>query len=153
MATDAPSASPAAPPPPATATTSASEVMRRCTAGMSEAQEQAAVVEYCELRGIPVYHIPNEGRRSPRGGAALRRQGLRAGVPDLCVPVARGRYHSLYIEMKAGGGKVSPAQAEWITLLRSHGMCAAVCYGSRNAAALIDRYMALGEPPSPPSAT
>lgn len=118
---------------------------------MSEAQEQAAVVEYCELRGIPVYHIPNEGRRSPRGGAALRRQGLRAGVPDLCVPVARGRYHSLYIEMKAEGGKVTPAQADWIALLRSQGMCAAACYGSRNAIALIDRYMAQDAPSPAPA--
>ncbi|MCI8469356.1 MAG: VRR-NUC domain-containing protein [Eggerthellaceae bacterium] len=111
---------------------------------MSEAQEQAAVITYCELRGIPVYHIPNEGKRSVYAGANLKRQGLRAGVPDLCIPVARGRYHSLYIEMKADGGKVTPKQAEWIALLRGQGMCAAVCVGADNAKALIDRYMALG---------
>lgn len=113
---------------------------------MSEADEQIAVIEYCELLGIPVYHIPNEGKRSVWAGANLKRQGLRKGVPDLCVPVARGKYHSLYIEMKADGGKIAPSQAEWIGTLRSQGMFAAVCYGAGSAIELVRRYMALEVP-------
>lgn len=31
---------------------------------MSEALEQCAVVEYCDLKGIPVSHIPNGGYRN-----------------------------------------------------------------------------------------
>ena len=112
-------------------------------AHMSEADEQIAVIEYCELLGIPVYHIPNEGKRSVWAGANLKRQGLRKGVPDLCIPVARGKYHSLYIEMKSKGGKVSPSQVDWIYLLRNQGMCAAVCYGADSAIELVKRYMAL----------
>lgn len=110
---------------------------------MSEAQEQEAVVEYCELIGIPVYHIPNEGLRSAAAGANLVKQGLRAGVPDLCIPIARGPYHSLYIEMKAKGGKPTPKQIEWIWRLREEGMCAYVCVGAESAIALIDRYLNL----------
>lgn len=113
---------------------------------MSEAEEQAAVVEYCDLRKIPVYHIPNEGRRSARTGAMLKRQGLKSGVPDLCIPVARGRYHSLYIEMKAKGGRATANQTDWIHLLRSQGMCAYVCWGADSAIALIDEYMGLETP-------
>ena len=75
----------------------------------------------------------------------MRAEGLRPGVPDLCIPVARGRYHSLYIEMKADGGKPTEEQARWILRLRAEGMCAYVCYGAENAIALIDRYMALGD--------
>lgn len=111
---------------------------------MSEAEEQIAVVEYCDLKGIPVYHIPNEGRRSARTGAHLKRQGLRRGFPDLCIPRARGRYHSLYIEMKAEGGRATPEQEAWIHALRGEGMAAFVCYGAGNAIACIDAYMALG---------
>lgn len=111
---------------------------------MSEAAEQVAVIEYCDWRRIPVFHIPNGGSRHPREAANLKRQGVRPGVPDLCVPVARGGYHSLYIEMKAEeGGRVSDAQRDWIALLTAEGHLAKVCRGASQAIALIDRYMAL----------
>lgn len=110
---------------------------------MSEHDEQVAVVEYCDLKGIPVYHIPNEARRSPRTAARLKAEGMRPGVPDLCIPVARGDYHSLYIEMKATGGKPTEEQVRWIWRLREEGMCAYVCVGAESAIALIDLYMAL----------
>lgn len=110
---------------------------------MSEADEQAAVVQYCDLQRIPVYHIPNEARRSAALAAHMKRQGLKPGVPDLCIPVARGGYHSLYIEMKFGKNKPTQKQMEWIALLRRQGMAAFVCYGADNAIALIRRYMAM----------
>lgn len=110
---------------------------------MSESDEQIAVVEYCRIRHIPVYHVPNEGKRSYQYAAKLKALGLSAGVPDLCIPVAKGGYHSLYIEMKAKGGRITDSQREWITLLQSQGMCAAVCYGADNAIALISQYMSI----------
>jgi hypothetical protein len=30
----------------------------------------------------------------------LRREGMRTGVPDLVQPVAIGKFHGLYLEMK-----------------------------------------------------
>ena len=79
---------------------------------MSEYDEQKTVCEYLELRGYPYYHIPNEGIRKPHTGARLKTVGLKSGVPDLCIPVARGPYHSLYIEMKAQGGKPTESQVD-----------------------------------------
>lgn len=76
-----------------------------------EAEEQEALFVWAEYQSAAhtelklLYHIPNEGKRSVSYGAALRRQGMKRGVPDLCLPVARGRYHGLYIEMKAGRNK------------------------------------------------
>lgn len=113
---------------------------------MSEHDEQAAVVEYCDMKGYPRFAIPNGGLRRKSEAARLKAEGVSAGVPDMCIPVARGRYHSLYIEMKADGGKPTEEQARWIHRLRAEGMCAYVCYGAANAVALIDAYMAL-EPP------
>lgn len=110
---------------------------------MSEHDEQCAVIEYCDMRGIPIFHIPNGGKRAKAEAARFKAEGVRPGVPDLCIPVARGRYHSLYIEMKAPGGKPTEAQVEWIHRLRSEGMCAYVCEGAGNAVALVDAYMAL----------
>lgn len=110
---------------------------------MAEHDEQVAVVEYCDLKSIPVYAIPNAAKRTPAAAAYMRDEGLRKGFPDLCVPRARGPYHSLYIEMKSDGGKPTEEQSEWIWRLREEGMCAYVCYGASNAIALIEQYMAL----------
>lgn len=110
---------------------------------MSEAAEQTAVVEYCELKSIPVFHIPNGGKRSKSEAARFKAQGVRPGVPDLMIPIAKGGYHGLFIEMKAGRGKPTPKQVEWIELLRDQGYCAYACAGADNAIALIDRYMSL----------
>lgn len=110
---------------------------------VSEAAEQVAVVEWCDANRVPVFHIPNGGKRGKSEAAYLKRQGVRAGVPDLCVPVARGGYHSLYVEMKVGTNKPTQKQAEWIAFLRQQGMCAYVCYGADAAIECIRRYMAL----------
>lgn len=55
--------------------------------------------KYPELELL--YHIPNGGTRNKREAEHLRRQGVKAGVPDLCLPVPRGEFHGLYIELKA----------------------------------------------------
>ena len=72
-----------------------------------EADEQCAVIEYCEYLRIPVYHIPNGGTRNKIEAANLKRQGVKSGVPDLCFPLARGKYHGLYIEMKVDSNKTT----------------------------------------------
>ena len=109
---------------------------------MSEALEQRAVVEYCDLKKIPVFHIPNGGYRNKAEAAHLKAQGVRPGVPDLCVPVARYGYHGLYIEMKAKkNGRVSAYQQRWLALLRENGYCAYVFNGADAAIKLLDQDM------------
>ena len=57
---------------------------------MSEADERRAVVERCARRRSPAFRIPGGGSRHPAEAARPRAQGVKAGVPDLCIPVARG---------------------------------------------------------------
>lgn len=111
---------------------------------MTEAQEQEAVVEWCDLHDVLVYHIANERKAPLATIQALKRQGMRPGVPDLCVPVPKGGYGALYIEMKAGGSRNKPTEAQiaWIAKLRRSGNAAYVCYGAENAIACIEHYMA-----------
>ncbi len=109
---------------------------------MSEAAEQRTVIEWCDWRHVPVYHIPNGGSRDPREARNLKRQGVRPGVPDLCIPVARPPYHGLYIELKAGKNRPTEAQKKWIEFLRFNGYRAVVCYGAAEAIAEIERYIA-----------
>lgn len=54
-----------------------------------------------------LYHVPNGGKRNQKEAFNLKRQGVRAGVPDLCLPVSRGKYHALYIELKVGNNKAT----------------------------------------------
>lgn len=89
-----------------------------------------------------LYHIPNEGLRSRATGGRLRAEGLKSGVPDLCLPVPSGRYHGLYIELKREkGGKKSEAQIAWIEKLTAQGYCAMFCYGAEHAIKEIELYL------------
>ena len=107
----------------------------------TEAYEQAAVVDYLDVKGIPVFHIPNGGSRNKKEAKNLKRQGVKAGVPDLCIPVARRGYHGLFIEMKYGKNKLTEKQAEWLTLLNDNGYKAVCCYGFDDAMKAIDWYL------------
>ena len=114
----------------------------------TEEQEQAAIFEWVTLMQpqIPeladLFHIPNGGWRAPATAAKLKAQGVKPGVSDLMLPVARGGYHGLWIELKRRkGGKVSPHQSDWITEMRFQGYRAEVCHGSEEACDLIYRYL------------
>ena len=92
-----------------------------------------------------LYHVPNEGKRSRTAGARMKAEGLKKGVPDLCLPVARGKWHGLYIELKrTKGGRVSQAQREWLDALEREGYAAAVAYGWEQAREMIAAYLEEG---------
>lgn len=105
-----------------------------------EANEQCKVIQYCMLRNYPVFHIPNGGSRNKMEAANLKRQGVKAGVPDLCFPVPQRGYHGMFIEMKAGRNKTTDNQEEWIMLLKDQGYFVQVCYGFDSARGVIDWY-------------
>lgn len=68
--------------------------------------------------------------------------GLKAGVPDLCLPIARGGYHALYIELKAPtNGRLTEPQRNWIRELKNAGNHACVCHGWEEASDVIDWYL------------
>lgn len=88
-----------------------------------------------------LYHIPNGGSRNRIEAAHLKQQGVKAGVPDLCLPVARGEHHGLYIELKVGKNKPTENQKQWISKLREQGYRAEVCYGWEEASKVILSYL------------
>lgn len=114
-----------------------------------EAIEQAALFQWAftvrqtfpELRLL--YHIPNGGKRNRFEAANLKRQGVKAGVPDICLPVANGGFHGLYIELKAGKNKTTDKQDEWLSDLRQQGYFAEVCVGWENAKNTIIKYLGM----------
>jgi len=113
--------------------------------------EQRTLMKWVELReaALPelelLYAIPNGARRDKITGAQLKASGVRRGVPDLCLPVARGGYHGLYIELKrCGSGVVSPKQRWWLDQLRKQGFRTEVCYGWLDARQIIEGYLGMG---------
>ena len=92
-----------------------------------------------------MYHVPNGGKRDAATAVALKRQGVKAGVPDIMLPAARAGYHGLYIELKRQrGGRTSDHQSEWLDALSAQGYKAALCYGWEQAAGTIIKYLTGG---------
>ena len=115
-----------------------------------EGQEQAALMAELQLRYPPahklIYHVPNGGHRVKAVAAKLKGQGVKAGVPDLVLPMARGGYFGLYIEFKAKppyDAAVSPTQDAYLQALNDQGYLAIVCRGSIDAVEAIRSYLLL----------
>ena len=114
----------------------------------TEAAEQMLVFQWADwMRGrwpelALLHHIPNGGSRNPVEAARLKAQGVKPGVPDLCLPVSRGGYHGLYIEMKRQfGGRVSDEQKAWIADLIAQGYRVTVCRGAEEAIEELKSYL------------
>jgi hypothetical protein len=92
-----------------------------------------------------IFAIPNGGKRNVREAARMKRQGVKAGVSDVFVPIPTLKYHGLWIEMKAPKGKAKPKvqtnQQEWIERMNGIGYRAVVCYGWVEAKAVITEYL------------
>ena len=110
---------------------------------LTEQQEQEAVIQWARasiarLPGLELlFHVPNENAHHKV------RQGVAAGVPDLCLPIARGGWHGLWIELKRAdhSNVPSPAQRAWLERLIAEGYRCAVCYGANEAIDSIERYL------------
>lgn len=115
----------------------------------TEDVEQMRIMQWARMRSgrYPelklLFHIPNGGSRGKVEAARLKEMGVKPGVPDLFLPVPKGGYCGLFIELKRRrGGQVSSEQKEWIAALLNAGYCASVCRGFDAAADLISKYVA-----------
>lgn len=125
---------------------------------VTEHDLQTALITRCNLMSAQIpqlrllFAIPNgaklpftvdaNGQRVSRQGAFLRAEGLKAGVPDLFLPVARGRFHGLFVEMKRPGNKPSDEQNKWMGDLSAEGYACVVCYSDDEAYSTILAYLA-----------
>lgn len=100
-----------------------------------EHDEQVALFQWIALeRNIPelglLFAIPNGGKRHIFTAKKLKAEGVKPGVPDLFLPVARGGYHGLFLEMKREkGGRLSQHQKEWGEALTAQGYVVVSCPG------------------------
>lgn len=114
----------------------------------TEHEEQVALFQWAALhlwhepRLELLYAIPNGGARHPAVAAKLKVEGVKPGVPDVCLPVAAGSFHGLYVELKRlKGGTVQPEQTRWNLLLLRQGYRAVVARGWVEAARVICEHL------------
>ena len=119
----------------------------------SEHEEQVALFDWATAAEgehpelAMLFAIPNGGARHPAVAAQLKAEGVRAGVPDVFLAVARGSvngktHHGLFIELKVKPNKATEAQCAWIDSLRAFGFSAVICYGAQDAINVIKAYLA-----------
>jgi hypothetical protein len=125
---------------------------------ISEHDHQVNVIEWCDLMAKTkypmlrwIYAVPNGGARHIVAAKKLKAEGVKPGVPDLCLPHPMERtneygfevgwYHALYIEMKTKGGTVRPHQKEWIAYLLSVGYMVMTAWTSKEATDAIEEYL------------
>lgn len=116
-----------------------------------EHDEQVAVFDWAKAL-TPIfwelellYAIPNGGHRDIRVAARLKKEGVRAGIPDMCLPVSRNDFAALYIELKrVRGGRISEIQKAKHEALRKAGNLVKVCKGANEAIETIGDYLEIG---------
>lgn len=81
--------------------------MKIKTESVRESDEQIRIFDYAQynhkLRWL--FAIPNGGSRDIREAVRLKRQGVKAGVSDMFLPIPNSMYHGLFIELKVGKTK------------------------------------------------
>lgn len=109
----------------------------------TEHQIQCAVVDFCALKGIPIFAIPNGGDRHVAVAVKLKKEGVKSGVPDLFIPVIRSNYGGMFLEMKRKGGKLSDVQRFWLDQLEEEGYRVKVAFSVDEAIKAIEDYTKL----------
>ena len=121
---------------------------KNATCRTTEHDLQKNVIDYCKLKKILCFAIPNgqslsffDREKAARIVLKMKREGLTPGVPDLFFPIPNQKYHGLFIEMKTKNGKLSDNQKTWVEILNKQGYLAIVCYSSSEAIKEIESYL------------
>lgn len=121
---------------------------------MTEHSEQRMVIDWAERKQIEYpelkwLHSSLNGIFIPAPPAIrariinhMKAEGMKKGIPDLFLPVARRDYHGLYIELKrSDGGRVREEQNEFLEFAASQGYYSQVCYGYDEAVETLEWYL------------
>jgi hypothetical protein len=123
----------------------------------AEHAEQVALIQWAVLAQLPsaddvetgssvaslLFAVPNGGRRNLREAARLKMEGVKAGVWDLFLPLARRGRHGLWLELKSPKGVMSPEQRRWGAAMTSAGYETVVCRSFDQARAAIESYLGM----------
>lgn len=117
----------------------------------NEQLEQAALFQWARMPAVLMRHPElrllsaslNGVRLHPRQAKNAKAAGMLAGEHDIRLPVARGRYHCLSIEMKVNDNVPTDNQLKYGELLEAEGGCVRYCWSWLEAREAIEEYLAL----------
>lgn len=101
-----------------------------------ESNEQQMLIKWVNLHYIKHLDLPlgpylisfaNGGKRDIREAARLKKEGVKAGVPDLFLALPSNKYHGLFIEMKSPSGRLTENQKKYFALLTDQYYKCVVC--------------------------
>ena len=93
---------------------------------------QVACIEWClwsqsKYPGLEyIFAIPNGGHRHIGTAIRLKNEGVKPGVPDLFLPVAKRNFNGLFLEIKTPKGAVSKPQEKFMSGVISLGFLACI---------------------------
>lgn len=122
--------------------------VNRRYARRSEDTEQMSVMDWARWNQNAhpelelLHHCPNGGSRNKAEAVKLKQMGVKAGIPDLCLPVPMGMYNGLYIEMKYDTGRLEDSQKKMLKALAAAGHYCTVCYTAKIKRQEKQRYFA-----------
>ena len=123
--------------------------------------EQAALFAWARLSCVQIRHPGIDLLSSSLNGVKLTKAqagkakaaGMLKGEWDVRLPVARGAFVGLAIEMKAGRNTLTEEQRWYGQRLRDEGWCTSVCYSWEDARDAIVSYLGLSGSISKPTST
>jgi len=105
---------------------------------------------YPELKFL--FSVPNGMYTNKIQAGKFRAAGMKSGVPDMFLPVKRGEFSGLWIELKRPKtdekrqGQATPEQKIWIDFLKAQGYGAIICYGFEETIAVLQEYLNYKKP-------
>lgn len=112
-----------------------------------EHQHQVALFQWADVshRQYPelseLFAVPNGGLRNAVVGAKLKAEGVKCGIPDIFLDVAKGQYHGFRAELKINGGELSDEQENRLLILQARGYHADVYYGWESVRDALCKYL------------
>ncbi|HOD53480.1 MAG TPA: VRR-NUC domain-containing protein [Candidatus Cloacimonadota bacterium] len=93
-----------------------------------------------------IFAIPNAGKRSPGAARYYLQEGLKTGLPDVCLPIRREiggkQYGALFIEFKSEHGKLTNNQQRMQQTLRLYGNMVVTVWSLASAVDVVGNYLA-----------
>jgi hypothetical protein len=116
---------------------------------MTEHQIQSAFIDWVRLaekqddRLSLLFAVPNGGKRDGFAAFNLKKEGVKAGVPDIIFPLKTDAFNGLAIEFKRPkNSRTSEAQKDYMALLEKYGWCVVKkCTDAETAIRIVKDYL------------
>lgn len=90
-----------------------------------------------------VYAVPNGGLRAGKTAAMMMYEGQKTGTPDIAIPIPKGKYHGMFLEVKTETGTVSKVQKDKLAMYSELGYYAVSAKGFKACWSELVRYFGL----------